>query len=577
MPNFFIRRPVVAMVISILIVILGLVVMGRLPVAQFPDIAPIETVVTTTYTGADAQTIEQSVATPIEQAMTGVEGMIYMRSFNANDGTMKLRVDFDIGTQPDTDEMFTYIRMARAAPALPKEVRDYGLTVAKSHTSPLLIVALYSPKGTRDAKFIANYGYINITDPITRVPGIGSVTVQGAGQYAMRQWVEPDQLAKLGITIADVLDAIEKSNAVNPAGQVGAEPVPPGQEFTYTMRARGRRLTPEEFGEIIVQANSDGSFVRVRDVARIELGAQYYNLIGRFNGKPAAIVNCFQLPGYNALEAARGVRELMEQLKKQFPEDIDYVISLDTTLSVTEGVKEIVTTLWQALALVMLVVILFLQGWRATLIPMITVPVSLIGALALFPLFGFTINTLSLFGLVLAIGLVVDDAIVVVEAVEHHIEHGLAPRDATIRAMEEVSGPVIGIALVLSAVFVPAAFIPGISGRLYQQFALTIAFSVLISAFNALSLSPALCALLLRPRVKGKTFVSRALAAFNRGFDRLTEGYVGVSRYFIRKFVRSLVLLVTFIAGSWAIGAKLPPGFLPVEDQGYFYVNLQLP
>jgi hydrophobic/amphiphilic exporter-1 (mainly G- bacteria), HAE1 family len=365
-----------------------------------------------------------------------------------------------------------------------------------------MLVALYSPKQTYDGIFLANYAYINLVDQLTRVLGISNVQVFGAGQYAMQMWVKPDQLAKLGITVPEIVSAIKNQNNVNPAGQIGSEPIPKGQKFTYTVRAQGRLQSPEEFGDIVIRANTDGSFVRVKDVARIDLGAQTYNLKGRLNGKPSAILALYQLPGTNAIQAAEGVKKLMADVKQRFPADMDYAISLDQTRAVTEGINEIVKTLFAALVLVIIVVFIFLQGWRATLIPLCAVPVSLIGTFMLFPLFGFSINTLSLFGLVLAIGLVVDDAIVVVEAVERHIEEGMSARDATLKAMKEVSAPVIGIALVLSAVFVPTAFIPGITGRLYQQFALTIAISVIFSAFNALSLSPALCSLLLRPRKK---------------------------------------------------------------------------
>ncbi|GKT10309.1 efflux RND transporter permease subunit [Desulforhabdus sp. TSK] len=421
MAKFFINRPIVAMVISILMVIIGLVAMSGLPIAQFPNIVPLEIQVKTTYTGADAVTVEQSVATPIEQQMSGVDNMNYMYSLNANNGQMTLYVNFDVKTDPNTDQILAQMRQGQAESQMPSDVRDYGVTVQKSTSAPLIMFALYSPNGTYDGIFLANYSYININDQMTRVPGIASVTIFGAGQYSMRFWVKPDQLAKLNITIPEIVNAIKTQNTVNPAGQIGAEPVPPGQEFTYAVRAQGRLQSEQEFGEIIIRAQPDGSFVRLKDVARIELGSQTYNLIGRLNGKPAALVALYQLPGSNAIEAAEGAKKLMERLKESFPPDLDYAIALDTTLAVTEGMKEIQKTLYEALALVIIVVFLFLQGWRATLIPLLAVPVSLVGTFALFPLFGFSINTLSLFGLVLAIGLVVDDAIVVVEAVEHHM------------------------------------------------------------------------------------------------------------------------------------------------------------
>ena len=364
-----------------------------------------------------------------------------------------------------------------------------------------MLVALYSPKGTYDARFLANYAYINLNDPLTRVKGVGTVQIFGAGQYAMRLWVKPDQLAKLQITVPEIVSALQTQNTVNPAGQVGSEPAPKGQEFTYSVRAQGRLTSPEEFENIVVRETPDTGIVRVKDVARVELGSQDYSVEGHLNGKPSAVIAVYQLPGSNAVETAAAVRKMMTEAKKRFPDDMDYVVPVDTTLAVTAGMKEIVETLVIALALVIAVVYLFLQGWRATLIPLLAVPVSLVGTFLVFPLFGFSINTLSLFGLVLAIGLVVDDAIVVVESVERHIEDGLAPKEAALKAMEEISGPVIGIALVLSAVFVPTAFIPGITGKLYQQFAVTIAISVILSAFNALSLSPALAALLLKPKV----------------------------------------------------------------------------
>src|SRR6188768_1638285 len=497
--RFFINRPIVAIVISLLTVIGGAITVVALPVSLFPSIAPPEVQVQTTYVGADAQTVEQSVATPIEQQMSGVDNMNYMYSVNSSTGEMRLIVDFDVQTDPNTDLILTQLRQAQAASQLPAEVTNFGVTVQKTLTAPLMLISLYSPTGAYDAKFLANYAYINLNDQLTRVPGIGSVQVFGAGRYAMRLWVKPDQLAKLAITVPDIVAAIQSQNTVNPAGQIGGEPAPKGQDFTYSVRAQGRLTSPEEFAEIVVRATPDGGIVRVKDVARVELGAQDYSVIAHLNGQPSAIIAVYQLPGSNAVQAAEGVKALLAEQRQRLPRGIDFTVSLDTTRAVTEGIKEIVETLVIAIALVILVVYVFLQSWRATLIPLLAVPVSLIGTFVVFPLFGFSVNTLSLFGLVLAIGLVVDDAIVVVEAVEHHIEEGMSPRDATLRAMKEVSGPVIGIALILAAVFIPTVFLPGITGRLYQQFALTIAVSVLISAFNALTLSPALSALLLRP------------------------------------------------------------------------------
>ncbi len=577
MSKFFVNRPIVAMVIAIITVIVGIVAMLGLPIALFPNIVPPEIMVQGLYVGADALTVEQSVATPFEQQINGVDNMLYMYSINANNGQMTLRVAFDVSTDPNMDQVLTQMRQSQAQSQVPSSVTQYGITNPKSLSSPLMMITLFSPRGTYDATFLGNYAYININDPLSRVAGVGQVQIFGAGQYAMRLWVKPDQLAKLGITVKEITDALNNQNAVNPSGQVGAEPVPLGQEFTYAVRAQGRLVTEEEFGNIVIRAKPDSSLLRVKDVARVELGAQNYTTLGRFNGRPAAILAIYQLPGSNAIETVARVKKMMEEWKQRFPQDLDYTVSLDTTLAVTEGIKEIVITLFEALLLVMIVVFLFLQGWRATLIPLVAAPVSLIGTFAIFPLLGFSINTLSLFGLVLAIGLVVDDAIVVVEAVEHHIERGLSPKEATLKAMQEVSGPVMAIALILSAVFVPTAFIPGITGRLYQQFAVTIAVSMLLSAFNALSLSPALAAMLLGPRKEGKGLGGRFFRGFNRWFARATDGYVGVCRILIRKTLRSLLFLAVVMGLVVVLGAKLPGGFLPEEDQGYFYLEIQLP
>ena len=580
MSKFFINRPIVAMVISIVMVIVGAVTIVALPVAQFPNIAPPEIQVLATYVGADAQILEQSVSTPIEQQMSGVDNMNYMYSLNSTaDGLARLIVDYDVKTEPNTDLMLTQMRTTQASSQLPSDVTNYGVTVQKTVTAPLMLITLYSPHGTYDARFLANYAYINLADEINRSYGIGSVQVFGAGQYAMRLWVKPDRLAKLAITVPEIVSAIQSQNAVNPAGQVGSEPAPKGQQFTYSVRAQGRLTSPEQFGEIVVRESPSGAIVRVKDVARVELGAQSYNMVSRLDGRAAAIIAAYQLPGSNAVQTANGLKKLMADLKGRLPQDVDYVVSLDTTEAVNEGMKEIVLTLVIAIGLVLIVVFIFLQGWRATLIPLLAVPVSLVGTFIFFPLFGFSINTLSLFGLVLAIGLVVDDAIVVVEAVERHIEEGLTSKAATLKAMEEISGPVIGIALVLSAVFIPTAFIPGITGRLYQQFAVTIALSVILSAFNALTLSPALAALLLRPKTKtlsGSPF-RKFFDWFNRVFANATEGYVRICGVLIRKSAFALLLLAVFAVGAWFFQNKVPSSFLPDEDQGYLYVNLQLP
>jgi HAE1 family hydrophobic/amphiphilic exporter-1 len=578
MSKFFIRRPIVAMVIAIITVIVGAVSVVTLPVAQFPNIVPPEVQILATYVGADAQTLEQSVATPIEQQVNGVDNLNYMYSLNATGNSQTtLITDFDVTTDPNTDLILTQSREEIAASQLPADVNNYGVTIRKSVTAPLMLVALYSPHGTHDAKFLANYGYINLNDPIARLRGVGQVQIFGSGQYAMRLWVKPDQLAKLGITVSDIVNAMQSQNTVNPAGQVGGQPAPGNQQYTYSVLAQGRLTSPEQFGDIVVRETPNGGTVRVKDVARVELGAQYYNLTSRLNGRPSAIIAIYQLPGSNAVQTADSVRKLMSQMKERFPEDIDYAISLDQTLPVTEGIKEIVKTLLIAILLVIMVVYLFLQDWRATLIPLLAVPVSLIGTFVVFPLFGFSINTLSLFGLVLAIGLVVDDAIVVVEGVQRHIEEGDAPKDAARKAMDELSGPVIGIALVLSSVFVPTAFIPGITGRLYQQFAVTIAISVVLSAFNALTLSPALAGLLLRKKEESHGLQQRFFNEFNRLFGHATEGYVRWSGGLIRKGALVLVLLAVCGAAGFFFGSRLPSSFLPDEDQGYLFVNMQLP
>ena len=577
MARFFIDRPIMAIVIAILMVIGGIVMIGRLPIAQYPDIVPPIIQIKTTYTGADALAVEQAVATPIEQQVNGVQGMIYMKSINGSDGTLTLQVSFDVGTDVNLDQVFAQNRLSQANSQLPASVVQFGTTVQQTVGLPLLVIPLYSPDATYDANFLGNYATININNDLARIPGVGQVLSFGTADYAMRVWVRPDTLAKLQLTVTDLMNAIEAQNVVNPAGQIGGEPAPKGQEFTYTVTAQGRLIDAEQFGNIIVRANPDGSFVRLSDVARIELGAQTYLQKGRYQGKPATVICVYQSPGSNALATAKLIKAQMAELAKRFPAGLTYEIALDTTLPVSEGIDEILHTLVEALVLVIIVVFLFLQGWRATLIPLIAVPVSLIGAFIVFPMLGFSINTLSLLGLVLAIGLVVDDAIVVVEAVEVGIENGLSPRDATIKAMDEVSGPVIGIALILAAVFIPAGFMTGITGRLYQQFAITIAISVLISAFNALSLSPALCVLLLRPKQPAPGIAGRAFGAFNRFFDRATERYVKGSQAAIRRSARSLILLGGLALIAVSVGRALPTSFVPSEDQGYLFMQLQLP
>jgi hydrophobic/amphiphilic exporter-1 (mainly G- bacteria), HAE1 family len=577
MSRFFVGRPIVAMVIAILMVIVGTVATLGLPVAQYPNIVPPQIQVRTSYTGADAVTVEQSVATPIEQQMSGVENMLYMQSTNANDGTLLLQVTFDIDSNIDIDQVNTQNKVAQAQSFLPADVSNFGLTYQQSTGLPLLAISLYSPNQSYDPLFIANYSTINVTDALYRVSGVGQVTNFGSSDYAMRIWVRPDKLAKLGLTVPDLATAIQAQNNVNPSGRLGADPIPPGQQFTYTVRAQGRLLKAEEFANIVVRLNPDGSTVRLSDVARIELGALTYNQIGRFDGKPALVFGVYQIPGSNAIAVSNGVKAKIAELKKRFPPDLDYAISLDTTAPVTEGIREILITLLETTLLVALVVFLFLQSWRATLIPLIAVPVSLVGTFAVFPMLGFSVNTLSLFGLVLAIGLVVDDAIVVVEAVERHIEEGLPPKEATLAAMKEVTAPVVSVAVILAAVFIPMAFMGGITGLLNKQFALTIAVSVLISAFNALTLSPALSAMLLRPRQEARGPLARFFAGFNRWFARATDGYVKGSHFLVRKAVVGVLILVGFTALAGLAARKVPAGFIPDEDQGYFFMNVQLP
>ena len=578
MSKFFINRPIVAIVISVLMVIIGAITIIGLPVAQFPDIAPPEIRLQAIYPGADAESMEKAVATPIEQQINGVDKMDYMYSLNStNNSSTTLMVDFDLNTDPNMDLILAQSRQQLANGQLPPEVNEIGIDVKKSLTSPMMLLALYSPKGTHDAKFLSNYGYINVKDSIARSYGVGQVQIYGIGEYAMRLWVKPDQLAKLGISVSEIANAVQTQNTVNPAGQVGGEPAAAGQKFTYAVRAQGRLRTPEEFGDIVIRESADGGVVRVKDVARVELGSQDYSWLTRLNGQPSAIVGIYQLPGSNAVEAAKGVRKLMAKMKESFPADVDYAVTLDTTDAVRAGMHEIVETLVIAFILVIIVVYVFLQDWRATMIPMLAVPVSLVGTFIVFPFFGFSVNTLSLFGLVLAIGLVVDDAIVVVEGIQRHIEEGLPPKEAARKAMEELTGPVVGIALVLSAVFVPTVFIPGITGRLYQQFALTIAISVIVSAFNALTLSPALGGLLLRPKKETHGPIAKFFGWFNRVFASATNFYTRSCGALIRKSAIAVLALAGFAAAGLLFGKVLPSGFLPDEDQGYMYIQMQLP
>jgi HAE1 family hydrophobic/amphiphilic exporter-1 len=575
--KFFVNRPIVAMVISIITVLLGVVAMQGLPIAQYPEIVPPMIQVTTTFIGASATDVEASVATPLEQQINGVEKGIYMKSTNANDGTLTLKVSFEVGSNQDMDNVFTQNRVSQAMPLMPQSVKNYGVTVKKALAFPLLVISVKSPNGTYDSNFLSNYATLNINDPVARIPGVGQINLFGGSDYAMRVWLRPDRIGRLSITIPDIVNAINQQNQLTPAGQIGGPPAAAGTEYTYTVRTQGRLLNPDEFGNIILRTNPDGSEVRLKDVARLELGTMLYNAVGRHDGTPAAVIAVFQIPGTNAVDVANQVKATLADLKTKFPRDMDYLISLDTTLPVVEGINEIVHTLLEAVVLVIVVVFIFLQNWRATLIPLMTVPVSLVGAFIFFPLLGFSINVLSLLGLVLAIGIVVDDAIVVVEAVMHHIEHGMTPKDATIKAMEEVSGPVVAIGLILSAVFVPVGFMGGITGRLYQQFAITIAISVLLSVINALTLSPALSALLLKPAGGKKSFLTPFYNWFNRVFGRSTDAYVTFSHLLIRKAFVSFAFIIALCFVIFVLVRHIPGGFVPDEDQGYLMVNAQLP
>jgi len=577
MSNFFIRRPIVAIVISIMTLLIGVVVIRGLSIEQYPFLAPPNIRVTATYPGASAEAVEQSVATPIEQEVNGVDRMIYMKSSNTSDGRMLLDVNFEVGTNQDTANVLTQNRVSTAAARLPAEVNQQGVTVKKQSPSILMVISLFSPADAYDANFLINYCGINLRDQILRIPGIAQVDLFGGTDYGMRVWIKPDRLAKLGLTPSDVISAIKEQNLQAPAGKVGGAPTPKDQEFTETLSAPGRLITPEEFENVIVRQTANGAVVRIKDIGRAELGSQDYNSFGRLNGKPGGAMAVYLLPGANQLKAAETIYETMEHAKTLFPPNMDYKIVYDTTPAVEASIHEILKTFVEALILVTLVVFIFLQNIRATIIPLLTIPISLVGTFIFFPLLGFSINTLSMFGLVLAIGIVVDDAIVVVEAVIHHLEHGLAPKEATIKAMGEVSAPVIGIALILSAVFVPVALLGGLVGSMYKQFALTIAISVLLSAFNALSLTPALCALLLKEPKPMRGPLGVFFRGFNKVFDVTTSGYVHVSRLLVRRGIITIAIVGVVVLGALFFAKRIPAGFIPDEDQGIFGVNVQLP
>ena len=577
MGDFFVRRPIVAMVIAIFMVIVGVVSLSGLPTEQYPDITPPIVQVRASYTGANAISVEQSVATPLEQQINGVDNMIYMKSVNANDGTMSIQVSFDVGTDPDMNTVFTQNRVAAATAKLPEEVKRLGVTTEKSMPNILMLLALTADDPRFDQQFLGNYALINIKDTLARIKGIGRVDVLGASDYSMRIWIKPDRLAHLGVTVPEIVDAIRAQSVVVPGGKFGAEPAPPGTEFTYTVRLPDRLQNAEEFGEIVIRTAANGSQVKVKHIARVELGVETYNAFTRMNGRPCAMLALYQAPGSNAVSLAQQVRQTMADMARSFPKSMRYDVSLDTTLAITAGIDEIVETLFIALALVVLVVFIFIQDWRATLIPTIAIPVSLLATFIVFPLIGFTINVLSLLGLVLAIGIVVDDAIVVVEAVQVKIEDGMSPRDATRAAMKEVTAPVIATTLVMVAIFIPVAAMGGITGRLYQQFAITVAVSVVFSSVNALTLSPALCGLLLRKQRPMGGPLGAFFRLFNAVFDRTTQTYTGAARIITRHIATGLVLILVLVAGLSGLSKLLPGGFMPSEDMGYLMVNLQLP
>ncbi len=577
MADFFIRRPIVAIVIAILTVIVGLVSLKRLPISEYPPVSPTLIQVTTTYRGAAAQAVMESVATPIESKVNGVDKLLYIQSYNSNDGKLTLNVYFDVGTDVDIMQVNAQNRVGQAEAQLPDAVKKEGIVVNRSSPDILMVVALASPKKTYDAVFLGNYCDINLVDAIKRVRGVGDVKNFTAQDYTMRIWLQPDRMASLGITPSDIKNALDEQNAQSPAGRIGAEPSPPGQNSTYNVRTLGLLKDPKEFADIIIRSNPDGSQVKIKDVGRVELGAQTYDLRARLDGAPAGVIGIYLAPGANAIETANNVKKILADAQTRFPPDMQYDITLDTTLPIKASMEEIVHTLVEAVILVLIVVYIFLQSLPATIIPMCTVPVSLLGAFIMFPVLGFSVNVLTMFGLVLAIGIVVDDAIVVVEAVQHHIEHGLSPKDATRQAMKEVSGPVVAIGLVLCAVFVPVAFMGGVTGQLYKQFALTIAVAVVFSVINALTLSPALSAMLLRKPKPGRGPIAKFFKWFNKTFNWLSNGYGGIVHVLARKAARSMLLLVAVVVGIFIIGKFVPGGFIPDEDKGYLFVAVQLP
>ncbi|MCF6357177.1 MAG: efflux RND transporter permease subunit [Draconibacterium sp.] len=575
--NFFVHRPIVAMVIAIIIVIVGAISLIGLPIEQYPDLTPPIVQVRASYTGANALNVEESVATPIEQEVNGVDNMIYMKSTNANDGTMNLQISFDVGTDPDMNTVLSQNRVSAATAKLPPEVTKLGVTTKKSLPSITMLISLTSDNPNYDQDFLGNYALINIKDKLARVKGIGDVTILGASDYSMRIWIKPDMLSKMGLSINEIINAINAQNAIVPGGKFGAEPAPPGTEFTYTVKMPERFNSPETFGEIVVRTLENGSQVKLKDVATINLGVEIYNAYTRFDKQTASIIALYQAPGANAVELKTKIIEEMEILEKDFPESLKYTIAIDTVAPITAGIRDIAITLIIALMLVILVVFIFIQDWRATLIPTLAIPVSLIGAFMFFPMLGFTINVLSLLGLVLAIGIVVDDAIVVVEAVQVNIAKGMNAKEATLDAMHKVTAPVIATTLVLIAVFIPVAGMVGITGLLYQQFAITIVVSVIVSSVNALTLSPALCSIMLKEPKPYKGPLGWFFKKFNKGMDKTTESYMSFTNIVSRKLKRSVIFIVILTVGAALFGKLVPEGFIPEEDMGYFFVNYQLP
>ncbi len=577
MAKFFIHRPVFAIVISLLILIAGGISLMSLPVAQYPQISPPTVEVEINYPGANAQTVEESIATNVEAEVNGAENMIYMSSKSSSDGRYVLTCTFKVGTNLDLANVDINNRVNKATAKLPPEAINYGISVKKKSPDILLAISIYSPDSTFDDTFLSNYTSINLVDPIARSPGVGSTMIVGQRDYAMRFWVRPDKLAKLGLTGSDLANVIGEQNLVAPAGQVGQPPAAPNTQFQYTVNVKGRLATPAEFENIIIRTEPDGSILRMKDVSRAELSGKSYTSFGRRNGIPATLLIIYQLPGANAIQTADTIRKLLKEAEKNFPPGLKYDISLDTTKFVKVAIDEVFHALRDAILLVLVVVFVFLGNLRATFIPMLAVPVSLVGTFGAFAILGFSINTLTMLAVVLAVGIVVDDAIVVVEAVEHHIEHGLTPLQATEKAMDEVSGPVMAIGLVLCAVFVPVSFMGGIVGQLYKQFAITISISVILSVIVALTLTPALCRMILKPRRQMRGPVGGFLRLFNKGFDKTTTGYLGGVGFFLRRVAIALGCLAVLWLAAGRLMMKIPTGFVPNEDQGYFFTVFNLP